>query len=57
MSKIKKRRGEGFGWIIELTDDEYINISIYNPLVGNSYIIQTEELKHSRTGLKNRHQR
>lgn len=57
MSKIKKRLGEGFGWIIESIDDEYINISIDNPPVGNSYIIQTEELKHSRTGLKNRHQR
>lgn len=57
MSEIKKRLGEGFGWIIESIDDEYINISIDNPPVGNSYIIQTEELKHSRTGLKNRHQR
>ena len=29
---------EGSGWIIELIDAEYVNISIYSPLSGSSYI-------------------
>ena len=28
----------GSGWIIELTESQYINISTYRPLVGSSYI-------------------
>ena len=26
------------GWIIELIDGEYVNISAYNPLIGSTYI-------------------
>ena len=29
---------EGSGWIIELTESQYINISAYRPLSGSSYI-------------------
>ena len=29
---------KGSGWIIESIESQYINISTYRPLVGNSYI-------------------
>ena len=43
----------GSGWIIELIESQYINISTYRPLVGSSYIDLPIELKHSRKGLIN----
>ena len=36
----------GSGWIIELLESQYINISTYRPLVGSSYIDLPIELKH-----------
>ena len=41
------------GWIIELTESQYINISTYRPLVGSSYIDLPIELKYSKKGLIN----
>ena len=38
----------GSGWIIELIESQYINISTYRPLVGSSYIDLPIELKHPR---------
>ena len=29
---------EGSGWIIESINDEYVNISVYSPLIGSTYI-------------------
>ena len=43
----------GFGWIIELIESQYINISTYRPLVGGSYIDLPIELKHPKKGLIN----
>ena len=43
----------GSGWIIELIDSQYINISVYRPLVGSSYIDLPIELKHPKKGLIN----
>ena len=43
----------GSGWIIELTESQYINISTYRPLVGSSYIDVPIELKHPRKELIN----
>ena len=43
----------GSGWIIELIESQYINISTYRPLVGISYIDLPIELKHPRKGLIN----
>ena len=34
---------EGSGWIIELINAEYVNISIYSPLVGRLYIELPDE--------------
>ena len=37
---------EGSGWIIELIESQYINISTYRPLSGSSYIDLPVELKN-----------
>ena len=36
---------EGSGWIVELIESQYINISTYVPLSGSSYIKLPAELK------------
>ena len=43
----------GSGWIIELSESQYINISTYTPLAGSSYIDLPIEIKHPRKGLIN----
>ena len=43
----------GTGWIIELTESQYINISTYRPLSGSSYMDLPDELKSPREGLTN----
>ena len=40
----------GSGWIIELIQSQYINISTYRPLSGSSYIDLPIELKNPRKG-------
>ena len=42
---------EGSGWIIELINFQYINVSTYRPLSGRSYIKLPAELKSLKTGL------
>ena len=44
---------EGSGWIIESIESQYINISTYRPLSGNSYTNLPVELKSPRKGLIN----
>ena len=36
---------EGSGWIVELNESQYINISSYRPLSGSSYVKLPTELK------------
>ena len=36
---------EGFGWIVELIESQYINVSTYRPLSESSYIKLPVELK------------
>ena len=43
----------GSGWIIELIEFQYINISTYRPLSGSSYINLLVELRSPRKGLIN----
>ena len=38
---------EGFAWTIEYIDGDYLNISIYSPLSGSTYIELPDELKSS----------
>ena len=40
-------------WTVEYIDWEYINIAIYNPLSGSTYIELPDELKNSMKGLIN----
>ena len=42
---------KGSGWIIELIESQYINISTYRPLVGSSYIDLPIALKQPKKGL------
>ena len=44
---------EGSGWIIESIESQYVNISTYRPLLGNSYIELPIELKNPKKGLNN----
>ena len=37
--RIDAWNNRGSGWIIELIESQYINISTYRPLIGNSYIV------------------
>ena len=51
---------EGSGWIIELIESQYINISTYRPLSGISYMDLPVELKSPRKGpisIKNKDQK
>ena len=43
----------GSGWIIELIESQYINISTYRPLSGSSYVDLPVELKSPKKGLIN----
>ena len=43
----------GSGWIIELIESQYINISTYRPLSGISYIDLPVELRSPKKGLTN----
>ena len=44
---------EGSGWIVELIESQYINISTYRPLSGSSYVKLPAELRNSKKGLIN----
>ena len=44
---------EGSGWVILSIDAEYINISIFSPLLACSYIELSNKLKNSLKGLIN----
>ena len=44
---------ERSGWVTESIDVEYVNISIYSPLSGTSYIELPHRLKNSMEGLIN----
>ena len=51
--KISNQINEGSGWIIELSECQYINISAYRPLSGGSYVELPVELRSSKKGLIN----
>ena len=44
---------DGSGWISELIESQYINISTYRPLLGSSYMDLPVELRNPRKGLIN----
>ena len=51
--KIDNWINEGSGWIIESINGEYVNISIYIPLIGGTYTELPDGLKNSVKGLVN----
>ena len=51
--RIDKWVNEGSGWIIESIETQYVNISIYSPLIENTYIELPEKLKNLMKGLIN----
>ena len=51
--KIDNWINEGPGWIAELIESQYINISTYRPLSGNVYVKVPAELRSFKKGLIN----
>ena len=43
---------EGSGWIVEMVNDQYLNISQYAPLVGSSFIELPKELRNPLINLR-----
>ena len=43
----------GSGWIIESISGKYVNISMYSPLIGSSFVELPNELKNPKKGLIN----
>ena len=50
---IDKRVSKGSGWVIDQIDSHYINVTLYKPLNGSSYIELPTELRNSKEGLIN----
>ena len=50
---IDKWVSEGSGWVIDRIDSHYINVTLYKPLNGSSYMELPTELKNPKKGLIN----
>ena len=53
LNVIDKWVSEGSGWVIDRIDSHYLNITLYKPLNGSSYIELPTELRNSKKGLIN----
>ena len=53
LNRIDKWVSEGSGWVIDRTDNHYINVTLYKPLNGSSYIELPTELRNPKKGLIN----
>ena len=53
LSTIDKWVSEGSGWVIDRIDSHYLNVTLYKPLDGSSYIKLLAKLGNSRKGLIN----
>ena len=53
MYRIDNWVNEGSGWVIESIDAEYVNISVFSPLIGSTYVELPRRLKNSMKGLIN----
>ena len=53
LNAIDKWVSEGSGWIIDRIDSHYLNVTLYKPLNGSSYIELPTELRNSKKGLIN----
>ena len=53
LNRIDNLINEGCGWIVELIDFQYINISTYRSLSGSYYVQLPVELRIPKNGLIN----
>ena len=53
LNVIDKWVSEGSGWVIDRIDSHYLNVTLYKPLNGSSYIELPAELRNSKKGLIN----
>ena len=53
LNTIDKWVPEGSGWVTDRIDSHYINVTLYKPLNGSSYIELPTELRNSKKGLIN----
>ena len=53
LNMIDKWVSEGSGWVIDQIDSHYINVTLYKPLNGSSYVELPTELRNSKKGLIN----
>ena len=53
LHRINNRSNEGSGWLIESVDAEYMNISLFSPLSGSTYIELPRRLRNSVKSLIN----
>ena len=53
LNVIDKWVSEGLGWVIDQIDSHYINVTLYKPLNGSSYMELPTELRNPKKGLIN----
>ena len=53
LNTIDKWVSEGSGWVIDRIDSHYINVALYKPLNGSSYMELPTELRNPKKGLIN----
>ena len=53
LNVIDKWVSEGLGWVIDRIDSHYLNVTLYKPLSGSSYIKLPAKLGNSKKGLIN----
>ena len=53
LNVIDKWVSEGSGWVIDRIDSHYINVTLYKPLNGSSYMELPTELRNPKKGLIN----
>ena len=53
LNVIDKWVSEGSGWVIDRLDSHYLNVTLYKPLNGSSYIELPTELRNPKKGLIN----
>ena len=53
LNVIDKWVSEGSGWVIDRIDSHYLNVTLYKPLNGSSYIKLPTDLRNTKKGLIN----
>ena len=53
LNTIDKWVSEGSGWVIDRIDSHYLNVTLYKPLNGSSYIELPTDLRNTKKGLIN----